>query len=656
MSRTSFRHVALALAAALSLPPAAAAPAAAQGGRPDTRPEFVIVTIGDSYAAGEGNPQVPGVHEAPFYKPSPAEVWGPANDGDHPLDARRCHRSPFAASAVAAESLQARHPEVKITFVSFACSGSMITAGALNSYAGIELELQHLAPLAPQIAQINQFFSGRPGTRIDALVMNIGGNDAQFGSVVFWCMLVPDTLTIPDTVLGPNGLPRRRTIPGCHDNPVMPSVLANMRRLSGLYARLDSAIVGTGRSFTLNPVLRPGRVYLTEVPDPTHGGPPGSGPAGNPAHYCSRASSPDQYYGSTSPNEGRFISDSVVTPLNAAMRAAATAHDWEYVGGIVSDFYAHGMCAPDSWYRKNSEGLRDQGADVIKLLALDGQVVLWQYPLSAAVAHPNRAGHRAIAKRLVDEISPQIRERFLGGAPTLSVEGVAAAPQLVARTPNVGALKGDAGATITAVGVGPMGGSITVRWNDPIPDGARRFVLSADGRETELPAGTTRHVYQQSGRFAFRVKACGVLGCGPFSNTLIVSNVRPGVPAALRTSSAPSAARFGGTVALSWTPADEFAERFEVQYRRLAAGAAPPAETLTTTGTTATLGSPTRPLATGDRYEVRVRACSQAGCSELGPALSLTVGAAAPGPEVPARPDEQRPRTPQPPEGPSRRP
>lgn len=69
--------------------------------------DVLIVSIGDSYASGEGNPDV---------------LLGPATPAGEWQD-RRCHRSRLSGPAQAALELERRDPRSTVTFLSYACSG-----------------------------------------------------------------------------------------------------------------------------------------------------------------------------------------------------------------------------------------------------------------------------------------------------------------------------------------------------------------------------------------------------------------------------------------------------------------------------------------------------------------------------------------------------
>src|SRR5262249_29554101 len=146
--------------------------------------DILIISIGDSYASGEGNPLE--AQEFDFIGCRSKEaVWG--DTGDDP-DCVRCHRSVLSGPAQAALQVEQADPHTSVTFVSFACSGAQIEVGVLQPYAGIEGPpgTSNLPPIPAQIDQVSSLAQGRA---IDALVVSIGGNDAGFSKIIKACVL-----------------------------------------------------------------------------------------------------------------------------------------------------------------------------------------------------------------------------------------------------------------------------------------------------------------------------------------------------------------------------------------------------------------------------------------------------------------------------------
>src|SRR3954468_10175112 len=158
--------------------------------------------MGDSYASGEGAPDGPGGYDADGHGDQ-HEDWDTSVGGGSAagIAAERCHRRRNAPSALAAAYMGSDFPDLSVPFTSVACSGAAIVeqgvfktdpiphpGGLLRSYDGAD-NLYNFDPrpgiptLAPQVTQLNNKIS----TRIDALVIGIGGNDAGFGAFIVEC-------------------------------------------------------------------------------------------------------------------------------------------------------------------------------------------------------------------------------------------------------------------------------------------------------------------------------------------------------------------------------------------------------------------------------------------------------------------------------------
>jgi lysophospholipase L1-like esterase len=131
----------------------------------------LVVAIGDSVAAGEGNPEG-------------RQRW---------LDAP-CHRSAAAGFEVAARRLAETDPHRSITFVSLACSGAEVHEGLLGRYGGVDP--QSGVAYLPQVERLRRIVAAR-GSRgpdepaVDAVLVSVGANDLTFSGVVQECASSP---------------------------------------------------------------------------------------------------------------------------------------------------------------------------------------------------------------------------------------------------------------------------------------------------------------------------------------------------------------------------------------------------------------------------------------------------------------------------------
>jgi hypothetical protein len=172
--------------------------------------DLLIVSIGDSIASGEGNPDIPGqcddspltlqnlipinnnpfdtmikdCHTPPLWRPQyPTPGGGPQSSTGYGSN-RQCHRSTIAGPAQAALQLESRDPHTSVTFLHVACSGASIGQGLLGDYGGIE-SAPGDQPIIPQLEQVKKLTLGRS---IDALFVTIGANNIGFSSIVTQCL------------------------------------------------------------------------------------------------------------------------------------------------------------------------------------------------------------------------------------------------------------------------------------------------------------------------------------------------------------------------------------------------------------------------------------------------------------------------------------
>jgi len=266
--------------------------------------DWLIVSIGDSVASGEGNPDKPG------------PVW----------EDRQCHRTSAAGPSQAALTIERADPKTSVTFIHLACSGATIGDGLLGSYVGQEPG----RPLQPQVQAMDLLVGSR---EIDALLISIGANDVEFSEIVQRCFLQAD----------------------CDDASNQGSAAAFFNRklpkLPDAYDRLGSRL----RSGLRHPV-RDGRTYITEYFDPTRD---------QTGAFCDNKileEAGDLPGVGITGTEAQWASTDMLVRLNQAVAAAAQRNSWHYVGGIYNDFKNHGYCAIDSqrWIVQLTESLLNQ--------------------------------------------------------------------------------------------------------------------------------------------------------------------------------------------------------------------------------------------------------------------------------------------------------
>jgi lysophospholipase L1-like esterase len=273
--------------------------------------DVLIVSIGDSYASGEGNPDVPGYYT--FESPQ----WAYSPDPAMNLQNNLAHRSTISGPAEFAAELQAANPHEAVTFVSVANSGASIAQGLLGPMASIG---DPSVQLPAELAEVKQIIGNR---HIDALTLSVGGNDVGF--VAQLENLVENTATF--------GLyPSIATIQS--------QVTAALKALPGQYAKLEKAIKG----------LDPGKVVVTDYPDLTR-------------DQTGAVAAIPGPLGTTliSLADAEFASKDILAPLDAAIAAAAKANHWT-LASVTAAFADHGYPSTTTFIRQLGESLELEGS------------------------------------------------------------------------------------------------------------------------------------------------------------------------------------------------------------------------------------------------------------------------------------------------------
>ncbi len=568
---------------------------------------FQVVVFGDSYGSGEGAPATNGdygadggalrnqgvlgiINEGSRPLPNPAADWN-GNDadqaftGDGPTAARRCHRSPRATAPRAVRLLAAEFPDVDFTFRSFACSGARIDEGPIGTYEGAQpIDQNNRVP--SQISQANAYLADPPaGTanRIDALVMNIGGNNLGFGNIIQRCLNLPPYQGLepcsPANV-SENGIGNDDTLRVLQtgEGSGEPVSVIGLDNLPGLYSELNKKInrlPDTAGKLA----VKPGKVYLTT---PTN-------PVGGTLGGC--LTGQYDYEKSLRADEHAWLRDTVFPTLVNAMLAAADAHDWEpVVLGPAAP--ANGMCNPTNrLFNRNRDALRHQGATVASVASLG---------VSHGIGHPTSAGYAAMAPILAASLRPQVIEAFtpgqvaLGGAEPAPVVTLGNRVQLRLADPPEDYLTHPAGSgQFSDTAIGPLGMGIGV---------------------VDVPVPTTENT------MALLARRCGPLspslappaGCGATRTVFDVLTGTPGVPTGVTVSASAQGVR------VNWTkgsPADRTLRRFLITASgSVHTGALQGDLDVTETYSIApALRTSVLPLEAGD-WRISVRECTDRGC------------------------------------------
>ena len=177
--------------------------------------DYLIAGLGDSIAAGEGNPDRPvalsdigfcfrDFSSNEFYRPGRARYGGDkscgSGAGESKGDAMRewqrhsagwmssaCHRSLYGYQLRAALELAVENTHSAVTFIPLSCAGATIENGLIATQRIRECpraEQAACAGTAPaQIAQLTQLLA-KAGRPLDLLLLTIGANDIKFSGMV----------------------------------------------------------------------------------------------------------------------------------------------------------------------------------------------------------------------------------------------------------------------------------------------------------------------------------------------------------------------------------------------------------------------------------------------------------------------------------------
>ena len=164
----------------------------------------LIVGLGDSFAAGEGNPDIPAefIDSDKNRDSDPLAKWLAGHDEtrkyprkDEKNEAKwldwRCHRSMYSYQFKTALQLALSYPRAAITYVTFSCSGA-VTGQIINQdQKPNERRRPKGKDLKPQLQALHKALrDGKPTPReIDFLLLSTGGNDVGFANYVAYILL-----------------------------------------------------------------------------------------------------------------------------------------------------------------------------------------------------------------------------------------------------------------------------------------------------------------------------------------------------------------------------------------------------------------------------------------------------------------------------------
>jgi hypothetical protein len=177
--------------------------------------DLLIVGLGDSFASGEGNPDVPVRFDANRRARNvyPKRKGTDASSNAQWLD-ELCHRSLYSHQLRAALQIGIENPQAAVTFMGYACSGAAIADGILGPQtymdyvsSGDDTEAVRSLSGGSKDTQLRwllrELCTNKPDKvdgiwtcpdkayrrNVDFLLLSIGGNDIGFGNLVAWATL-----------------------------------------------------------------------------------------------------------------------------------------------------------------------------------------------------------------------------------------------------------------------------------------------------------------------------------------------------------------------------------------------------------------------------------------------------------------------------------
>lgn len=357
-----------------------------------------IVVMGDSFASGEGVPEI-------NRQPPDSDSNSRETTGDPYWWDQKCHRSLLSAGVQSALKWSSLAPWRSTTVLSYACSGAEIGSvetpiandhgGILSPYVGretqnqlksrktgfskaygsnshnVNIQYSAVEPLDSQINQaIRDLCSGNLDKSFavwkcdgeiahpDLIILSVGGNDVGFGEII------------------------RRSVKGtCDANCIDEIIKPGFAVLPLRYEEMAN---------TFRDALKPRRVLMLDYGDPTRD---------QDGNFCKHDGSPLRASRSigiplltVTVDEYRLAAQKVVEPLNALGRQLALSRKnegWAHLNVMAKATNRKGICSKASWFTSSYTAVMKQNR-------------LPQAEYSSGTAHPNVIYHSYQADAIVD--------------------------------------------------------------------------------------------------------------------------------------------------------------------------------------------------------------------------------------------------------------
>jgi lysophospholipase L1-like esterase len=320
--------------------------------------DLLVVSIGDSAASGQGNPDIPGspakfdpdiawwevfVLPIALYKLSAeayrwtknlmkrkmttlarAKTFTIDMDPEPVWLEPKAYRSLRSGHAYAARLLEDKAKGTVVTFLPFGRTGSTIKKGLLNARSRTEDQF------VDNIGQIAEVVRTIDNKRIDALLIYIGVNDVGVAG------RLKELLSYDPFLVGQGGDASR--------------ALVAKRARDNIAKIPDDLVLLKAALKDLN--IR--HVYLTEYPTGLF-----DGATGEPSRGCGIFDS--EYFPlDLTVADARLIRQ-LTEELNKTLRDAADDLGWFFITGIAAGFQGHGYCTDDRFFVQAEESMALQG-------------------------------------------------------------------------------------------------------------------------------------------------------------------------------------------------------------------------------------------------------------------------------------------------------
>jgi hypothetical protein len=370
--------------------------------------QLVIVSIGDSFVSGEGNPDQPS-GTSPIWT---AGLQDPIEIGEATICHRSSNNSHLYAANEVASLWRVEHPNMifsdpLVEIKSFACSGATITKGLLAPQYSLGEDVWDdgalcTAGMAPceksQLDQVREWLQAND-LKLDVLLVSIGGNDIGFGSLISTCAqpfpikaeLCQQEAELVDMVFQGCSGSTSELCQNTGNDPDNPHVVG-LDNLGGALEALGEAVDQLRED---HQPQDPFQIILTGYPSVMRDyyGEPCNHWDDNfevrPSVVISPVGAiiPAWMIGAEteeiSQEEVVWGETQIAMPLNDMLKEFAQDRGWVYVDdALFSESKQHGFCSVNRWVHTFRDAFKTQGS-------------VW------GAAHPNIEGHTATSELIV---------------------------------------------------------------------------------------------------------------------------------------------------------------------------------------------------------------------------------------------------------------